>query len=321
MIDTHVDRKWTADGEVLQQRVAELEQEVRRLAESEKEKAKLEHSLKERVKELNCLYGIAELVEQSRGSLDTLFQGTVELLPPSWQYPEITCGRITFESRRYLTRNFTQTQWRQGSPITVVGEQVGVVEVYYLEKMPELGEGPFLKEERLLIDAVAERLGKVAERIRAQKQLEVERTALKDMNIALREVLAKIQDEKREVGKRVQANIDKVVMPILLALENEVSHENAGYIRLIKRNLADIASPFVDRLSGAFMSLTPSEIRICNMIRGGLSTKEIARLRHLAPATVSRHREHIRKKLGLVNEMINLATYLQNFMSQNTPPI
>ncbi|MDY6794976.1 MAG: PAS domain S-box protein [Actinomycetota bacterium] len=54
--------------------------------------------------------------------------------------------------------------WRQGSDIVVDGEGAGLVEVCYLEERPESYEGPFLKEERDIIDAVAERLGRIVER-------------------------------------------------------------------------------------------------------------------------------------------------------------
>jgi DNA-binding CsgD family transcriptional regulator len=64
------------------------------------------------------------------------------------------------------------------------------------------------------------------------------------------------------------------------------------------------------------MILTPVEVQTCNMIKNGLSTKEIAKLRGISPATVSRHREHIRKKLGITNKKVNLATYLNVLMAE-----
>ncbi|MEA1952047.1 MAG: LuxR family transcriptional regulator, partial [Planctomycetota bacterium] len=50
----------------------------------------VEHALRERLKELNCLYEISRLVESRGGSLAEILQGAVDLIPPSWQYPE-TC--------------------------------------------------------------------------------------------------------------------------------------------------------------------------------------------------------------------------------------
>ncbi len=320
MIQTSAPNKSIAREGELRQHVIELERPVHELVTSKNEKDQLEHSLRERVKELHCLYGISEVVESCEGSLDVLFQKTVDLLPPSWQYPGVTCGRITFETHEYTTQGFQCTPWQQVSSILVGGKPAGAVEVYYLEEMPILDEGPFLKEERLLINAIGERLGRIIERIQGQKQLETERAALKNMNIALREVLSAAHDEQREMGKRIQTNVDQIITPIVHALENEISQDKRAYIDLLKQNLNDIISPFADQLSRAFMSLTPAEIRICHMIRDGLSTKDISQLRHLSPITVSRHREHIRRKLGLTNQTVNLATYLQNFMSENSCP-
>jgi DNA-binding CsgD family transcriptional regulator len=277
----------------------------------------VEHALGERIKELNCLYGIAGLVDRCGGSIDRLLGGVVELLPGSWQYPEVACAQVTFDGREYQTANYRPSRWRQAADLRVGSKVAGVVEVCYLRKQPIHDEGPFLKEERLLIGAVSERLGRAIDRIRAEQQLEVERAALRNMNIALKEVLARAQEEKADLRRAIQANVDKIVIPILDALESEVSYEQRKYLTLLRGNLEEITSPFADKLSRKFMRLTPTEIRICDMVRRGLVSKEISLLRGISLATVSRHREHIRRKLGLTNEPVNLATYLHTFMLED----
>ncbi len=132
---------------------SDIEAQLRRLA----------HDLIERVKELGCLYGISRLVENEDNSLDDIFRGVVELIPPSWQYPEVTCARITLRNKVFKTANFAETAWRQAETILVNGKPSGIVEVYYLEEMPHAYEGAFLKEERDLIHGIAERLGHVVE--------------------------------------------------------------------------------------------------------------------------------------------------------------
>jgi PAS domain S-box-containing protein len=129
------------------------------------------HQLGERVKELNCLYGISQLVEKSGISLDEILQGTVHLIPPSWQYPEITCARIILEDREFRTDNFQETPWRQAQDIEVHGNRAGGVEVIYLQERPTIDEGPFLKEERSLVNAVAALVSKIVERMRAEEAL------------------------------------------------------------------------------------------------------------------------------------------------------
>ena len=155
-----------------------LQQELTRLRKAEAERKKVgkalrrrTHELGERVKELNCLYGIARLVERPGVSLKEVLGGVVDLIPPSWQFPEISCARIVFQEKEYRTANYRETGWRQTSPIVADGEQAGFVEVCYLEKKPQSDEGPFLKEERKLIDAIAGRLGKNIERKRTDAAL------------------------------------------------------------------------------------------------------------------------------------------------------
>ena len=193
--------------------------------------------------------------------------------------------------------------------------------MFYLEECPPADEGPFLREERALLDAVAERIGAAAMRISAEqdlqeanKQLNIERKALQETNAALRTVLARIEEEKQEIYMNVQVNVDKILMPILHALSLELPRTQRKYIELLRTNLEEITSPFVGRLSKPSFSLTPTEINICNMIRNGLQTKEIARVRGVSASTISRHRENIRRKLKIANNSVNLVTYLQSTM-------
>jgi len=109
----------------------------------------------------------------------------------------------------------------------------------------------------------------------------------------------------------IQANVDKILMPILHAMALDLPSTHRKYTELLRSNLEEIASPFVSQLSRKYLSMTPTEIKICNMIRSGLRTKEIARIRGVSVATINRHREHIRRKLKITNNDTNLMTYLQ----------
>jgi PAS domain S-box-containing protein len=137
----------------------------------EEEKSRLLRDLNDRVKELNCLYGMSELFEKSDISLDGALQGTTDLLSHAMQYPDIACARIVVENREFSTKNFKETGWKLQADIKVHGKKAGFVEVRYLEERPTIAEGPFLKEERYLIDAIAERLGRITERKKAEGAL------------------------------------------------------------------------------------------------------------------------------------------------------
>ncbi|MGB2770282.1 MAG: ATP-binding protein, partial [Candidatus Zixiibacteriota bacterium] len=133
-------------------------------------------ALRERIKELTCLYGIAQLSAKPGISLEAIMQGIAELIPPAWFYPQIAAGRIILDGRSYTTPGFQEGGQRQTAEIVIGGERRGTVEVIYLEKRPELDEGPFLKEERSLIDAMAREAAIIIER----RQAEEERARLQD---------------------------------------------------------------------------------------------------------------------------------------------
>ena len=287
----------------------------------ESDPSRVELALRERIKELNCLYGITRFAEDGPESMEIFLKRVVNILPPSWQYPEITCARIVFDGKTYRSPKFKATKWRQSTRIQVFAEPAGEVEIFYTKQRPPLYEGPFLKEERTLLDAVAERIGTVGMRISSEKQLQetnkqlmVERKALQETNTALRTVLARIEEEKQTIYKDIRANVEKVVMPIIFTLLVEIPQPQRKYVELLRDNLIDIASPFISRITDRCAGLTPTEIGICNMIREGMRSKEIAQLRTVAPATISRHRERIRKKLGIANTDTNLTSYLRSIM-------
>lgn len=127
------------------------------------------YELGERVKELHCLYSISRLFEDRKLSRTEIFQGLVDAIPPSWQYPESTCARITSAEDDVRSDFFQETSWKQSSPINVFGERFGELEIYYSEEKPLSDEGPFLNRERELLDELARRLGVHLERLNAEE--------------------------------------------------------------------------------------------------------------------------------------------------------
>ena len=114
--------------------------------------------LQERAKELNCLYKVDELLNRPDLSLEEIFRAMIEVLPPGWQYPHDCQARIIFEDQVIESPDFLPTQFIQRANIVVQGEIVGNVEVSYRAPMPKSDEGPFLKEERKLIETIADRI-------------------------------------------------------------------------------------------------------------------------------------------------------------------
>jgi len=115
-------------------------------------------ALQERAKELNCLYRVDEVVNQQERPVEDILRDIIAILPPGWQFPDVCQARITFEDMTIELEDFQPSPWVQSAKIVVQGQVRGSVEVSYREQKPKSDEGPFLKEERKLIETVAERI-------------------------------------------------------------------------------------------------------------------------------------------------------------------
>src|SRR5512133_3766546 len=108
----------------------------------------------ERLKELQGINKTVALLNQNK-PLDESLQEICSLIPQAYQYPEHTCVRITFDNNTFVSKNFSETPWKQSQFFEIPGDRQGSIEVFYLLEFPEIDEGPFMKEERNLIDNFA----------------------------------------------------------------------------------------------------------------------------------------------------------------------
>jgi len=129
------------------------------------------HELSERIKELKCFYELEKISRKEKITIEKLLKSAVRLLPPSWEYPDITGGCIAFDGKKYKTKNFKRTKWMQREDIVVDNKKAGCIEVCYLEEKPDMDEGPFLRDERRLIVAVTSRIGRIIERKQKEEAL------------------------------------------------------------------------------------------------------------------------------------------------------
>ena len=145
-------------------------------------------------------------------------------------------------------------------------------------------------------------------RIDDKKKLIEQKSILDQKNMAIREVLSQIEREREEIKSNVVANVENLLMPILQKLE--LKGDSYHYVQLLKNNLKELTSSFGAKLSVKNSNLTPKEIEICNMIRNGITNKEISTLLNISQRTTEKHRTNIRRKLS-VNKDHNLLTFLR----------
>ena len=159
-----------------------------------------ERALNERVKELTCLHELARVVEEEDASVEDILAGSVNLLPPAWRFPEDATARIVWDGRSFQSGEFPDTAARLSAPLLVQNHEAGRVEVAYHGHHPDADEGPFLKEERALLETFTERLGKIAERIQAQEELASANQQLQASEQQLRASNEQLATSNREIG-------------------------------------------------------------------------------------------------------------------------
>ena len=154
-------------------------------------------ALTERVKDLNCLYSVYALFEDQNTSLESMYQSIVNLIPPSWQYPELTCAQLIIHHNVYSTSNFSESPFVQTENIIVFGEHVGVLHVFYMKKKPKMHKDSFLKEERSLLKAIADQIAHITERKISEKALKKAQLKAETANRAKSIFLANMSHEIR----------------------------------------------------------------------------------------------------------------------------
>ncbi len=115
--------------------------------------------LQERAKELRCLYRVMDALGKVDAPLDEVFSRVLRAIPDGWQYPGVCRSLLRVGDRMYRLPDFQASTWMQRAEIRVDDEVVGELCVYYAEGRPQSDEGPFLKEERQLLDTLADRIG------------------------------------------------------------------------------------------------------------------------------------------------------------------
>jgi PAS domain S-box-containing protein len=159
-----------------------------------------------------------------------------------------------------------------------------------------------IEEERELVQAAL--LGK-------EKELVIRSANLEESNVALKVLLKRRDEDRVQLEEQVLSNVNQLIVPYIEKLkEGEMDLRQEAYLNILKSNLEEIISPFSRTLSYSHLNLTPTELRVSNLIRHGKSTKQIAELLNVSDRTIDSHRDSIRNKLGIKQKRANLRTYL-----------
>jgi GAF domain-containing protein len=187
------------------------------------------HDLGKRVKEMDGLYRLSELTGTAGISLEEIIQQTLGLILLAWQYSEITAARVILEDQEWRTPAFARTPWMQAHNIMVQGKPVGSLEVCYLEERPLCDEGPFLQEERHLLRAIAEQLGRSIEHVRTEDALSWE---------------ASIQTSMAELSRAI-IHLESLEDIAVLVLENAkaLTGSKFGYVGYIDADTGYLVVP------------------------------------------------------------------------------
>ena len=141
--------------------------------------------------------------------------------------------------------------------------------------------------------------------------LETERQELTEKNIALEQILNHLEGQKKSFQRDVWHDVEQAIMPLVKKLQQAPKSEAGQEIENVVAALKALLSTNNDDADRRYSRLTSRESEICELIKQGLSSKEITEKLNLSLLTVHKHREQIRKKLGIVNLDVSLATYLR----------
>ena len=216
---------------------------------------RLLHHLGERVKELTALHGVVRLLQDTRVPLDEVLHQVVLLLPPAWQYPDIAVARIRIEGVAAMTPRFRETPWMQRAPLTTSAERQGSIEVGYLEEKPKEYEGPFLVEERNLLNSLADSLSSYLTRREAEEGLRDTHAQLQALS---RQLMHLQEQERRQLAHDLHDEVGQALTALKMNLQ---TMERVADLSPVQPSLHDsfgILDTLLARVRDLSLDLRPS---------------------------------------------------------------
>ncbi|WP_158447398.1 PAS domain S-box protein [Syntrophotalea carbinolica] len=144
-----------------------------------------------------------------------------------------------------------------------------------------------------------------------EERLRMEKQQVEEMNVTLRNVMKSVDGDRKEFENTLARRIRSHLLPAIDRIEGESSENiRASYLDLVREQLIGLTSGSASEIDANLLKLSKTEMRICQFIQAGCSTKDICEAMNLAFETVQTHRKNIRRKLGLRGKNVNLHSYL-----------
>jgi len=176
------------------------------------------------------------------------------------------------------------------------------------ERTTELSES-----NKQLVEEIVERKEAEAALRKKANELKLHSHKLQELNATLKVLLQQREEDRTELEEKVLSNVKHLLFPQLETLrEQRLDAKSKMHLDILEGNLKNIVSSFSHRLSSKYTDLTPTEIRVANLIREGKTTKEISKFLGSSDSAINIHRFHIRRKLGLIRKNINLQSHLSS---------
>jgi signal transduction histidine kinase len=219
------------------------------------EQRRLRHLFGERVKELTALHRTVHLLQDSAKPIEEVLRQIVALLPPAWQYPEITLARITFGDRVFSTPTFVETPWKQTASWVTLDGVKGTIEVIYRDARPPEAEGPFLAEERDLINSLADSLSSYLNRRRAELALREAHTRMQALSQQLMEVQ---ESERRRLALDLHDEIGQALTVVKMNLQTMQRCSDTSDITRLLKDSSTVIDQTLHHVRDLSLELRPS---------------------------------------------------------------